>query len=249
MTLIDFSQIGKIIYNQHSIFTKVEDIIDKIKSATDLNNLRSDILEGNYVKYFQDTFEQRDFQKKWEKLTSIRNKVAHNNYFIEQDLIETEALVKELNSILNEAIGSIEAFSLSIADKEAVVKAIDNFVSEETEVDNLTDKNFDNNPPYDFGYLENGNNEPILEWQPGFEKANIITENELLDILNKSIKNKDFLGLKFLVRDVLGKKGFSYNSSYALINLLADKGKLEIYQVDNPKGIFKTTAIKLIDSI
>jgi hypothetical protein len=53
--------------------------------------------------------------------------------------------------------------------------------------------------------------------------------------------------LKSFVRDYLGREGYSLNSSYALINLLADKGKIEIYEVPNPYGEFNTTAIKLIE--
>ncbi|MDF5740052.1 MULTISPECIES: hypothetical protein [unclassified Nostoc] len=45
--------------------------------------------------------------------------------------------------------------------------------------------------------------------------------------------------------DILGVQGYSYNSSYAAINILVDKGDIEIYDVDNPYGNMPTKAIKV----
>lgn len=252
VTLMNFDQIGKIIYSQSSIFTKIEDIIEKIKSASDIETLRTDVLEGNYAKYFKDTFEQKDFQKKWEDLTFIRNKVAHNNYCVEQDYLAAKDLVDNLMEILADADNSIEAFSLSIADKEAVKKAIDSMVTneEEKEVEieekSNTTENEVENP-------ENNSPVPKVELKPiilpnFIRKPNLLTENELIDKLQATARGKNFVGLKFFVREVLGNLGYSVNSSYALINLLADKGILEIYEVENPYGLHDTTAVKIINN-
>lgn len=40
VTLLNFDQLGKIIYSQSSIFTKIEDVIEKIKIALDLESLK-----------------------------------------------------------------------------------------------------------------------------------------------------------------------------------------------------------------
>lgn len=247
VTLMNFDQIGKIIYSQSSIFTKIEDIIEKIKSSDDIDALKKDVLEGNYAKYFKDTFEQKDFQKKWEDLTFIRNKVAHNNYCIEQDYLNAKNLVENLMEILIDADNSIEAFSLSIADKEAVKKAIDNIVTndEDKEIDRIEENNIEQNK-------ENREESPTIPIDPqistqnSIRKTNLLTENELIEKLKVTAQGKNFVGLKYFVREVLGASGYAINSSYALINLLADKGVLEIYAVENPNGQYDTTAVKII---
>lgn len=55
----------------------------------------------------------------------------------------------------------------------------------------------------------------------------------------------DFVGLKYFVREVLGKLEYSIQTSSALINLLADKGILEIYEIQNPYGLYDTAAVKI----
>lgn len=78
----------------------------------------------------------------------------------------------------------------------------------------------------------------------------VLREEDLIAQLKECSQLKeyrDFVGLKSFVRDYLGRQGYSFNSSYALINLLADKGKIEIYEVPNRYGAFNTTAIKLIE--
>jgi len=80
--LIDFDDLGKILYNENSIISSkkadnVSILIEKISTATDLTTLKSDVLEGNFYKYFKDCFTQKDFQSKWFDLYYYRNKVAH----------------------------------------------------------------------------------------------------------------------------------------------------------------------------
>lgn len=249
VTLMFFSDLGKIIYSQSSIFTKIDDIIEKIKTASDIDALRIDVLEGNYAKYFKDTFEQKDFQKKWEELTSIRNKVAHNNYSVEQDYKNTKRLVDELLVILTDAENSIEAFTLSIADKEAVKKAIESFVSNEDDIGlENNEANAENVTEEDKSEaVENhANLTPITISVPQLKRPTFISEEELIEKLKSTAKGKEFVGLKFFVREVLGKLGYSFQSSYALINILADKGILEIYEIQNPYGLYDTTAVKIV---
>lgn len=246
VTLLTFDQLGKIIYSQSSIFTKTEDILEKIKTATDLESLRQELLEGNYVKYFKDTFEQNDFQKKWEKLTFIRNKVAHGNYLFKEDFELAKLLHDQLVEIINDADAGIDELTLSIADKEAVRKAIDDLVETEKE-ENIEKDNFDDMSEED---SEKSNSLdmkiPKKSIKPYFHSiSEAISEEELLFQLAECSKSKDFVGLKYFVRDYLGKQGYSSSSSHALINLLVDKGKIKIYEVPNPYGQYDTTAIML----
>lgn len=242
VTLLNFDQLGKIIYSQSSIFTKTDDIIEKIKNATDLENLKQELLEGNYAKYFKDTFEQKDFQKKWEDLTFIRNKVAHNNYFVKDDFELASELHNQLTRILNDADNSIDTLTLSIADKEAVRKVIDDLVEtekEEQQVEHQEEKS-------DEELCQDISLEKTVIENRSKPYINILSEEELVFQLRKCSSSREFVGLKYFVRDYLGKQGYSFNSSYALINILEDKGKIEIYQVPNPYGEYNTAAIRLL---
>lgn len=58
VSLIDFDDLGKILYNENSILSSkkadnVAILIDKISVATDLTTLKSEVLEGNFYKYFK----------------------------------------------------------------------------------------------------------------------------------------------------------------------------------------------------
>ncbi|MBH8563797.1 hypothetical protein I8748_16640 [Nostoc sp. CENA67] len=241
VTLLNFDQLGKIIYSQSSIFTKIEDVISKVKAATDLESLKEELLEGNYAKYFKDTFEQNDFQNKWEQLTHIRNKVAHNNYFVQKDLDLANDLCKKLKQIINDADSSIDALTLSIADKEAVIKAIDlanDLAKIEKEEKQLEQQE---------GRINEELEDSSLKAESLGQPYLVLREEDLISQLRECSKLKEFIGLKSFVRDHLGQQGYSFNSSYALINLLADRGKIAIYEVPNPYGQFNTTAIKLIE--
>lgn len=243
VTLLNFDQLGKIIYSQSSIFTKTEDIFEKIKTASDLESLRKELLEGNYAKYFKDTFEQKNFKEKWESLTFIRNKVAHNNYFVKEDLVSAHDLHNKLTQIINDADNSIDTLTLSIADKEAVRKAIDDLVETEKEEKQIEQQEEKSNEEL----CEDSFSETIVIDSPSKSYLNILSEEDLISQLKKCANSMEFVGLKYFVRDYLGSQKYSFNSSYALINLLADKGKIEIYKVPNPFGEFNTTAIKLVN--
>ena len=243
---MNFDQLGKIIYSQSSIFTKIDidDVIGKVKAAADLESLKQELLEGNYAKYFKDTFEQKDFQKKWEDLTFIRNKVAHNNYFVQKDFELASYLSDQLTQIINDADSKIDALVLSIADKEAVIKAIDDVIEIEKEEKQLEQQERRSNEDVEDSSIKLTDSENIIKLK---QYSDILNEEDLISQLRECSKSIDFVGLNYFVRDFLGQQGYSFNSSYALINLLADKSKIEIYKVPNPYGEYNTTAIKLIE--
>ncbi len=82
------------------------------------------------------------------------------------------------------------------------------------------------------------------------ERLKFISEEKFIEKLaecEREFQNsrRDFVGLRHFVMEILGVQGYSYNSSYAAINILADKGDIEIYDVDNPYGNMPTKAIKV----
>ncbi|MGM3306504.1 Swt1 family HEPN domain-containing protein [Anabaena sp. WFMT] len=245
VTLLQFDQLGKIIYSQSSIFTKIEDVISKIKSAVDLESLKQEVVEGNYAKYFKDTFEQNDFQKKWEKLTFIRNKVAHNNYFVKEDSHLAKELCDELMTIINNAESTIDALTLSIADKEALIKARNEIEQEEQEEEQSEQQEVRISED-----VEEGDEKLIIPQNIVKKKTySALSEDQLINEIkecSKLPKYSEFIGLKSFI-NYLEQKGYSFKSSQALINLLADKGKIEFYPVPNPFSENNTTAIRLIE--
>jgi hypothetical protein len=61
VALTDFDELGRILYEENSFLSSkradnVTILIDKISSATDLDALKSEVLEGNFYKYFKDYF-------------------------------------------------------------------------------------------------------------------------------------------------------------------------------------------------
>ena len=76
-----------------------------------------------------------------------------------------------------------------------------------------------------------------------------ISEDEILKQLTECEQRfKDgFVGLRYFVTEILASQGYSYSPSYAVINILADKKKIKIYDVENPYVVMPTKAIKLLN--
>ncbi len=140
--LIDFGELGKLIYSQSSGNLNKEDIIDKIIKAEEtpvaIRKLKNEI-QTNYNKFFKATFKEENFQNKWEELEKIRHKVAHNNLFTLEDRKKGGELVKSLIEIIRVANEKINKLSFSDRDKQHVMNSFLNFkkITEETLIDEL----------------------------------------------------------------------------------------------------------------
>ncbi|WP_375448492.1 hypothetical protein [uncultured Fibrella sp.] len=121
--LIDFSDLGKMVYSQSSGYISKDEIVDKINSLEEtpeaIRAFKGE-LQSNYNKFFKTTFKDKNFQKKWEDLEIIRHKVAHNNLFIKDDLDQGNQLAHELVDIIEEANSKIEEIEFSPDEKEAI---------------------------------------------------------------------------------------------------------------------------------
>lgn len=221
VTLIDFDELGRILYNENSILSSkkadnVAILIEKISSATDLNALKSEVLEGNFYKYFKDCFTQKDFQSKWYDLYYYRNKLAHNGSFSQEEIDTCTALCDSISAIIDTAYEKLDTFKLSTSDQEALMAAVNEFASE-TLQDDSSDSNL---------YIT-------------------ITEDILLEELQNAQNKLPFVGLRHFVVEWLGNKGYDYDASFTLINYLEDKGIVKLTKVDNPYGDYQTTKISL----
>lgn len=235
MTLIDFNDLGEIIYKHKLGFNKPENLVDKILSIStedELLKLKSD-LDGNYNRFFKQHF--NGFEKKWKQMFQIRNKVAHNNLFTNSDLITAETLHRELKDIIINAESNIDEFRFSIEEQEAMIKtSTSQEIQEEINTNEIS------------GVKIVGKIDLPDKLDNNFQ---IITEEEILLELQKAeeslkFRNMSFVGLKSFVTNILGQKGYSYGPTYAQINVLKDKELIELYDIVDDYSIWPVKAIK-----
>ncbi|WP_221407729.1 HEPN domain-containing protein [Thermoflexibacter ruber] len=231
VSLADFDDLGELIYKQSSGLNtpeKVTEKIAKISSLEELENFKTE-LKGNYTKYFKEFFRDKEFEQKWKELFKIRNKVAHHGVFYKNELDRGLELASSLSAIILDAENNIDEMTFSVEEKEAIrnatieaiesVEVIQNQVEEDTENTNSV-----------VGLKILGKIElPNSSSYKGYYKA--ITEEELLNELHLCEDARNYVGLKWFVTQYLAEKEFSIGLSYSLINILADKNKIELYDI------------------
>jgi hypothetical protein len=121
--LIDFGELGKIVYQQSSGYLSREDIIGKVLEME--NNVEAivkikDELQTNYTKFFKETFKDQNFQQQWQELEKLRHKVAHNNLFTDEDRVSAEELTTFLLKTIDEANSKIDEIVFSTDDLETI---------------------------------------------------------------------------------------------------------------------------------
>lgn len=121
--LLDFGELGELIYEQTSGFVERKDIVERIHSLKEtpeaIKELKSE-LQTNYVKFFKEVFRDQGFREGWRRFESFRNKVAHGNLFTQRDLDEGTRLAKELSAIIAEANRRIDDVVITEKEREAI---------------------------------------------------------------------------------------------------------------------------------
>jgi hypothetical protein len=215
--LIDFGDLGKLIYSQSSGYNEKKDIIEQLEKIVDMPQLVEfrEKLKPNYSKYFLKTFKEKNFQSKWQDLEKIRHKVAHNNLFVLADFDEAKKLTTELKEIINTAISDIDQNKVDLT-------AIDKIAIRESFFTSLS------------------------------PSASIITEEEFLKALDETqlwadTHSAGFVGLGHFIKAVLSeRKGFSFAPSSAIVNILVDKGEVELFEVPSIDTDHTVKAIRRI---
>ena len=237
VTLIDFDDLGELIYKQTSGFNKTENYVNKIITTNSLEELESlkRELQGNYTKYFKEAFQNNNFEKKWKSLNDVRNKVAHNNLFVINDLETTKATVEELIKIINDAEQKIDTFKFSVEEQIAIREATIQAVKEAEEKIDSKEKE-----------LESLGLKPRGKIDLPYYK--IISEEDLLgelDAAQKDARKKGlpYVGLKFFVSRWL--REYDSDTTYWLINILSEKSQIEIYSVIDVKKQIPAKALRL----
>lgn len=121
--LIDFGELGKIVYQQSSGYISREDIIRKVldmEDSADAVKKMKEELQSNYTKFFKETFKDQNFQQQWEEVEKLRNKVAHNNLFTDDDLQKAQKICTSLLQIIEDANSKVETIDFSLDDLETI---------------------------------------------------------------------------------------------------------------------------------
>lgn len=238
LTLIDFDDLGEIIYKHKLGFNRPQNLADsilKISNIEELEKFKAD-LDSNYNRFFKQNFKDLDFDKKWKQLFMIRNKVAHNNLFVAEDLLIAEKLHLELKEIILNAENKIDEFRFSVEEQVAIREIIT-----ETQKEEKIDVGLKV-----LGKIELPNREPS-QFDSFYEN---ITEEIFLEELDRAertlkINNLTYVGLKAFVTKILGQKGYGYSSTYALVNILKDQEKIEIYDIEDEFSSWPVKAIRV----
>ncbi len=125
--LVDFADLGQIIYAHSSGCTNKEEIVRMISEVEEtpeaIRALKAH-LQSNYQKFFKETFKDKGFQAKWEALQKIRHKVAHNSLFTSADLARAKEIAQELRELIEEAIRLVDEVTLAAEEKEAIKESL-----------------------------------------------------------------------------------------------------------------------------
>lgn len=124
--LIDFGELGKLIYSQSSGNLSKDDIVNKVIKLQDtveaLQKFKQEI-QTNYNKFFKNTFKENNFQANWEELEKIRHKIAHNNLFTIEDQERCTELITILMRTIKLANDEIDKISFSDSDKQYIMSS------------------------------------------------------------------------------------------------------------------------------
>ncbi len=121
--LIDFGDLGRIIYQQSAGFKNTDDLVKQILDVDETPEALKVLkgrLQTNYQRFFKETFKDKNFQSKWEKLEKLRHKIAHNNLFTLSDLMDGKRVANELLEIIAAADKSSASLEIPADEKVAL---------------------------------------------------------------------------------------------------------------------------------
>ena len=215
--LIDFGELGQLVYEQSSGFVTKGDIVRRIAELPEtpeaIKDLKQD-LQTNYQKFFKESFADKDFKEKWRDFEQLRNKIAHGNLFTAEDLERGKLLADEIEQLISTADERTEQLIISERERVAIQEAI---------IERVTNESKD-----------------TLGWS-----TDEITEDEFLRRLESHEASfKDgFVGVSLFLRN-LTNMGYSYYSAQRILGQLERAGRVEIYGVPNPEKDYDTSAIR-----
>ncbi len=125
--LIDFDELGEIVYEQSSGLLTREDIVGRITDLAEtpdaIRSLKQE-MKSNYHKLFKESFADKKFKDKWKEFEDLRNKIAHNNLFTAEDLASGERLAGEITAIISAADAQAQKLVITSEEREAVKEQV-----------------------------------------------------------------------------------------------------------------------------
>lgn len=125
--LIDFDEIGEMVYEHSSGFRTREDILDRISRLEEtpeaIRALKQE-LQSNYYKLFKESFADKNFKEKWQQFETLRNKIAHNNLFTAEDLEAGDRLAVEITNIISAAEAEASRLVITSEEREAIKEQV-----------------------------------------------------------------------------------------------------------------------------
>ena len=141
--LIDFDELGELVYKQSSGYLTREDIVGKVTQLTEtpeaIRALKQE-LRTNYDKLFKEAFADKGFKDKWKQFESLRNKIAHNNLFTAADLATGQQLAQDLTTIITSADAEAQKLVITADEREAIKEQVAKAATWQTR--DLTDESF-----------------------------------------------------------------------------------------------------------
>lgn len=234
---VDFDDLGELIYKQSSGYNNPDKIVNRllnISNNEDFINLQNE-LQSNYTKYFKENFYEKQFEQKWRDIIKLRHKVAHHGIFYKHELNYGLEILKSLTEIISTAEKLIDNVVFSIEDKEALRNA---------KIEANQEENIQRDDLKIIGRIEVGSTYNKYE-----NSYSDIEEDDMLYELEVLQKNKwnRFIGLRWFTTEYLANKNYSISTSFILINILIDKGKIIKYDVNSPNG-YTVVAIKVAET-
>jgi hypothetical protein len=223
--LIDFDDLGEIVFEQTSGFLTREDIETRVMQLPEnidaMRALKAD-LQSNYHKFFKSAFADRDFKAKWTKWFYLRNKIAHTNLFTKEDLADGKQLANEIIAIITEADESKEQPVVTQSEREAIQEQV---IAKAEKSDRL----------------------PLATPEALSSSSMEITEEEFLDELAQQesfyqARPNGFVGLTRFLRFHLTELGFDEDSARSMLKRLKRENKIDVYHVSNPYDSASSTA-------
>lgn len=240
VTLCDFDDLGELIYKQTTGFNSPDKIVDKImntNSTEELDKLKSE-LQGNYTKYFKESFQDKLFDKKWKQLFAVRNKVAHNNLMTIEDKQIAEENSSYIETVIEEAEKLIKDFTFTMEDKQAFFDASVSKLNDtsETENDGTEDSELKVLGKIDLKQFETDTTTN--------RSLRVIDEPTLIEQITYFHKISGNVSIKG-VAEALMKRGYDKRLVYSLTDLLVDRGVLQYYTYYNEYG-FETRGVTVL---
>jgi hypothetical protein len=170
-------------------------------------------------------------------MIDVRNRVAHNSYFTNDDLLFAQNLHNELVAIIENAEVQITSFRFSVEEQQIIRERTIQMAAENEEESEIRS--------HPTGLKILGKIQ-----LPESHMTKIITEDDLVDELYNALEkakneNYPYLGLKYFVTKYLADKGYATGPSYALVNILKEKGFVDFYDVTPPGLSYPVKALRL----